>query len=100
MLDKFNFREALGAITRKLRPAGDTLSFRSDIEVVVRDKDGNVRSRSFQHNARVNAGADFWNQQLFGVSGIQGQTHTAGYMALSTDTNPAGPTDTTLPSEL
>lgn len=74
----------------------DSFGIRSDILVEVHDKDGNLKSRSFQHNLRTNAGADFWNTQLFSTTpGGAG----AGFLALTTNASAPGATDTTLTSE-
>jgi hypothetical protein len=70
----------------------------SDVEVTVRDKDGNIKSRSIQKNLRTNGGADFWNTQLFSTSPNAG-TKTANYMAVTTDTTAASVTDTILAGE-
>lgn len=64
--------------------AGDSFVQKSVIEVVVRDKNGNVKLRSVQKNLRVNGGADFWSEQLFSLSpGNVG----ANQIALSTNGN-------------
>lgn len=96
MLDSFKFSDLMATVSRKLRSAEDRYCFRSDILVEVRDRDGNLKSRSFQHNLRTNVGADFWNTQLFSTApGGAG----AGFMALTTDATAPGATDTTLTSE-
>ncbi|VVB52213.1 Uncharacterised protein [uncultured archaeon] len=99
MFDKFHFFEACSAFTRKLRGVEDSFRMHSTVEVTVRDKNGKVKSHSVQKNLRTNGGADFWNTQLFAVSGINGQAKTAGYMAITTDATAAAATDTTLASE-
>jgi len=97
MLDSFKFSDFVGAVTRKLRLADDTFRIRATVLVEVRDKYGNLKSRSFQKNMRVNNGADFWNTQLFALSpGAAG----ANYLALSTDTSNPNATDSSLPSEI
>lgn len=96
MFDFFRVKEVAGAVTRKVRGAQDRVHFRSDILVVVRDKDGNEKSRSFQHNLRTNAGADFWDAQLFKVAAAGA---TANFIALTTDATAPAATDTTLTSE-
>jgi hypothetical protein len=100
MIDIFQLFERVGSFTRKLRSVEDRCRVRSDVLLEIRDKDGRLKHRSFQHNLRVNGGADFWSTQLFGVSGINGQTGTAGYMALTADSTAPNATDTTLPSEI
>ncbi len=99
MLDNFRFGEKISAFIRRFRGLDDNFRMHSDVEVTVRDCFGNIKSHSVQKNLRTNGGANFWNQQLFGVSGIQGQTNTASYMAITTDGTAAGATDTTLASE-
>jgi hypothetical protein len=47
--------------------------------------DGQVKHHSLQRNLRTNGGANFWNQQLFGSSGIQGQANTPSYMTKCRD---------------
>jgi hypothetical protein len=97
MLELLNFKEMVAVITRKMRQANDQMPrIHSDVLVEIRDKNGKLKCRSFQHNLRTNAGADFWNTQLFTTSpGTKG----AGFMALSTSTTPTS-TDTTLPGEI
>lgn len=99
MFDTFHFKEAIAAVSRKLRGINDNFHMHSDVEVTVRGRDGRVKSHSLQKNLRTNGGADFWNTQLFGVSGINGQAKTAGYMAITTDATAAAATDTVLASE-
>ena len=97
MRDLLSFTEMVGAIVRKARSMNDRMPLiYSDVLIVVRDRDGREKSRSFQHNLRTNAGADFWNTQLFSTAPA---AKGAGYMALSTSTT-ATATDTTLPSEI
>lgn len=97
MRDRLNFKDMIAAIARKARAAHDVMpGIRSDVLIIVRDKDGKEKSRSFQHNLRTNAGADFWNTQLFSTAPA---AKGAGFMALSTGTT-ATATDTTLPSEI
>lgn len=97
MREFLNFSEMVSFITKKARAAHDKMPrMYSDVLIEVRDKDGKLKSRSFQHNLRTNAGADFWNTQLFTTApGAKG----AGFMALSTSTTPTA-TDTTLPGEI
>ena len=68
MLDKFHIAERLGAVCRKFRGTNDKFHMSSDVWIEVRDKSGNLKSSSFQHNLRTNAGADFWDAQLFKVA--------------------------------
>jgi len=96
MIERLNFSELVGAFTRKSRAAQDHLRLRNVVEVVVRDKAGNVKSRSKTTNMRVNGGADFWDTQLFTTSpGGAGAT----FIGLTTDATAPGATDTTLTSE-
>jgi hypothetical protein len=99
MIDSFDFYDRVLSCVGLQRQTSDSFCLHSDIEVTVRDKYGSLKSHSFQHNLRTNGGADFWNTQLFGTSGINGQTATAGYMALTTDATAPAATDTTLTSE-
>lgn len=98
MFDFFRFKDACSAFTNKLRGIEDRFWMHSDIEVTVRDKDGNIKSHSLQKNLRTNGGADFWNTQLFSTAPNAG-TKTANYMALTQDTASELATDTTLASE-
>lgn len=95
----FKLREACQSFVNKLRTTEEVFHMHSDVEVIVRDKSGNLKSHSIQKNLRTNGGADFWNTQLFGASGINGQAKTAGYMAITTNATAASATDTTLTSE-
>src|SRR4051812_37774023 len=97
-LDRFHFKDLIGAVTRKLRVAEDHFGIHSDVHVIVRDKFGNVKSESFQHNLRTNAGANYWNTQLFSTS-PQASARTANRMAITTDAAIAAVTDTTLATE-
>jgi hypothetical protein len=89
MFDRFRIKEAPGAFTRKLRGAEDICHFRSDIWIEVRDKHGNLKSRCFQNNLRTNVGADFWDSQLFRISGTLTGTNTITSVAAASGT--AGP---------
>lgn len=97
MLENFRIKEAIGAFTRKLRGVEDGVHFRSDITVEIRDKFGNLKSRSVQHNLRVNGGADFWDAQLFNVASAGA---TANYIALTANSTTPAATDTTLTGEI
>lgn len=78
------------------RRFSDRVGIHSDVVIEVRDADGRLRFRSEQHNLRTNAGADFWNAQLFSTSpSVKG----AGYIGLSTNTTPSA-TDTVMPGEI
>jgi hypothetical protein len=92
------FEKALAGVGLR-RGSEDRVTFRNTVEVVVRDKFGNVKSRSVTHNLKTNAGNDFLNKQMFGTSGIFGQANTAGYLALTTDSTAPAAGDTTLASE-
>lgn len=97
MLDSYQVSEAAGLVTGKKRQSLDNFIMYSDVEFTIRDKFGNQKHYSFQHNLRTNAGADFWNTQLFSTSpGTAG----ANYIALTTDTVAPAAADTTLTSEL
>lgn len=96
MLDKMRCSDVLGNFTRKLRRMIDSHSLYSDIEVIVRDKNGNIKSRSMQHNLRTNVGADFWNTQLFATGAAGSQ---ANYIGITTDVATPLVTDTVLASE-
>lgn len=97
-MDIFKFKDAVGAFTRALRGVSDGFKMHSDVEVTVRDKNGNIKSHSIQKNLRTNGGADFWNTQLFSTAPNAG-TKTANYLAITTDATAASATDTTLASE-
>lgn len=97
MLDKFHIAERLGAVCRKFRGTNDKFHMSSDVWIEVRDKSGNLKSSSFQHNLRTNAGADFWDAQLFKVATAAA---TANFIALTTDATAPAAGDTTLTSEL
>lgn len=99
MFDNFHFKDAVLALCGKKRCADDCFFIHNIVEATVRDRFGNIKSYSKKTNIRTNAGADFWHTQLFGVSGINGQAGTAGYMAITTDATAAAATDTTLTSE-
>lgn len=101
MLDKLKLTELVGSFTRKLRQPHDDLRpfcTTKSVEVIVTDKDGNVKHRSVTtKNLRVNGGADFWNAQLFATTPAAGSQ--ANYIALTTDTAPPAAGDTTLTAE-
>ena len=97
MLEFLNFEDMVRFVVKKARAMNDRMPLMySDVTVEIRDKDGNLKFHAEQHNLRTNAGADFWNTQLFSTSPA---AKGAGYMALSTATT-ATATDTTLPSEI
>jgi hypothetical protein len=96
MFDTFRIKDRVGAVSGKARGAADRVSFRSDILIEVRDKAGKLKSSSFQHNLRTNAGADFWDSQLFKVGAAAA---TANFIALTVDATAPAATDTTLASE-
>lgn len=96
MQDKFNYADAPSHFTKKARGADDRMWMHSDVEVIVRDKDGNLKSRSIQKNLRTNLGANYWNQQLFGAASA---TAIAKYMAITADATAPAAGDTTLASE-
>jgi len=95
--DNFKQQEKLGASTRKSRSSEDNLQFHSDVEVIVKDKRGKIKHYSLQKNLRTNAGADFWNTQLFSATLAPG--NQANWIALTTDSTPPAATDTSLASE-
>lgn len=96
MEDNLTHDERLAPSVTLSRKAQDVHVVFSDVEVIVRDKDGNLKSRSVQRNLRTNVGADFWNTQLFatGAAGAQ-----ANYIGLTTDSTAPAATDTSLASE-
>lgn len=94
--DKFNFADRLLSSVGLKRMSQDTFKFTASVEVVIRDKDGNVKHRTVQHNLRTNAGANFWNAQLFGSASA---TAVAKWIAITTDAGAAAAGDTTLASE-
>lgn len=96
LFDWLKTKEFAGVFTRKTREAVDRHFVFSDVEVIVKDKDGNVKSRSLQKNLRTNVGADFWNTQLFatGAAGAQ-----ANYIGITTDNTAPAAADTSLASE-
>jgi len=96
MIERLRIAEMLGAVTRKLRGAQDEVHFRSDIVIEVRDKDGRLKSRSFQHNLRTNVGADYWDSQLFALSGSISGTNTISSVAAASGTGGPGSTATTV----
>lgn len=96
MFDNFRLVDAAKAFSRAFRGVEEWLQFHSDITLEIRDKDGNLKHRSQQKNLRTNAGADFWDQQLFKV-GTAGAT--ANFIALTTDATAPAAGDTTLASE-
>lgn len=108
MLDKFKLSDLAGSFTRKSRQPSDELRpwcTTKSVEVVVTDKDGNIKHCSVTDfetkggapNLRVNGGADFWNSQLFVTTPAAGPQ--ANYIALTADTTAPAATDTTLTSE-
>lgn len=94
--ESFPVTEIAGARVGLPRAAVDSFVYRGEVDVVFRDKDGNVKSRSHQKNLRTNAGANFWNAQLFGAASA---TAVAKWIALTTDATAPGAGDTTLTSE-
>lgn len=96
MKDTFKGSDGATNFTRKLRALFDRHGVTSDVEIIVRDKDGNLISRSIQKNLRTNVGADFWNTQLFatGAAGAQ-----ANWIGITTDATAPAATDTSLASE-
>lgn len=96
LFDWLKSGESMGSFTKKTREAVDRHFVFSDVEVIVRDKDGNLKSRSLQHNLRTNVGADFWNTQLFATGAASAQ---ANYIGITTDTTAPAATDTSLASE-
>ena len=96
-VESFKVVERVGALVHKLRGVRDRVRFRSDVLLEIRDKEGRLKHRSFQHNLRTNAGADFWDAQLFKVASAAA---TANYIALTADATTPAATDTTLPSEI
>lgn len=97
MLEKFRLSEITGRFSRKQRSADERFVVFSDVTVEVRDKFGNLKSRSEQHNLRTTVGIDFWDSQLFKVGTAAA---TANFIALTTDATAPAAGDSTLTSEL
>jgi hypothetical protein len=99
MFERFKMSEIAGVFTKKKRQLMDIVAprgVRSDVWLEIRDKDGNLKHQSFQHNLRTNGGADFWNAQLFGAASA---TAVAKFIGITTDATAAAAGDTTLASE-
>lgn len=96
--DFMKFADKCLAFVGLRRGAVDRFRMYSDVTVEVRDKFGNLKSRSVQHNLRTNLGADFWSNQLFSTASASA-TATAHWLGITTDATAAAAGDTTLTSE-
>jgi hypothetical protein len=104
MLDSFDYKDKVGAGVSLKRSAFDDLTrdqhgrrvISNIVEVVVRDKFGNEKSRSVTHNLRTNLGADFWDSQLFALSQTLTGTNTITSIAAASGTNGPNGTKTTV----
>lgn len=97
MLDDLRTRDCSSSFTTKKRQIEDRHWMYSDVEVTVKDKDGKIKHYSLQKNLRTNAGADFWNTQLFSTSIAAG--NQANWIGITTDSTAPAATDTSLASE-
>lgn len=91
MIEKFPVSEFAGASSSKRRTAQDRFEVFSDVVIEVRDKFGNLKSRSEQHNLRTTVGIDFWDFALFAISKSLTGTNTISSVAAASGTGgPAG----------
>lgn len=91
MIEKFPVQESAGAQSSKRRSALDRFEVFSDVTIEVRDKFGNLKSRSVQHNLRTTVGIDFWDFALFAISKTLTGTNTISSVAAASGTGgPAG----------
>lgn len=97
MNDGLKTNDLASSMTSKKRSVEDRHWMYSDVEVTVKDKDGNIKHHSIQKNLRTNAGADFWNTQLFSTSQAAG--NQANWIGITADTTAPAATDTSLASE-
>lgn len=96
MRESFPMSESVESHSGKLRKVQSSFHESSEVELTIRDIDGNIKSVSKGHNLRTNVGANFWSTQLFGFTG---SPNVAKYVGMTVDNTAPALTDTTLTGE-